>query len=189
MSYLHHGCSPPIIHRDVKSYNILLDSELEARIADFGLARIVEKLGQENVMSVVAGSYGYIAPEYAYSSKVNEKSDIYSFGVVLLELVTGKKPNDIEFGVDSDIVKWIGNQTDIDMNNVLDSRVADSYREEMMLVLRVALICTSTLPINRPSMREVVEMLLRCSTDERISKAAATTLSPHLKRNPSAFTH
>jgi len=148
----------------------------------------VEKLSQENVMSVVAGSYGYIAPEYAYSCKVNEKSDIYSFGVVLLELVTGKKPNDVEFGDDSDIVRWIRNQIHIDINNVLDSRVADSYREEMMLVLRVALMCTSTLPINRPSMKEVVELLLLCSTDEQIRKAAATTLSPHLKRNPSAFT-
>eukprot|EP00253_Pinus_taeda_P014838 PITA_14838 len=188
ISYLHHGCSPPIIHRDIKSYNILLDSELEAHIADFGLARTVEKLGQENVMSVVAGSYGYIAPEYAYSRKVIEKSDIYSFGVVLLELVTGKKPNDIEFGEDSDIVRWIRNQIHNDINKVLDSRVAHSYREEMMLVLRVALICTSTLPINRPSMREVVEILLLCSTDEQIRKAADTTSSPHFKRSHSAFT-
>ena len=104
MSYLHHGCSPPIIHRDVKSYNILLDSELEAHIADFGLARIVEKLGQMNVMSGVAGTYGYIAP--------------------------GK---------------------------------------------------------NLPGTREVVEMQLSCSTDERIRKEATTTLSPHLKRNPNDF--
>nr|AEP14546.1 clavata 1-like protein [Pinus pinaster]AEP14547.1 clavata 1-like protein [Pinus pinaster] len=187
MSYLHHGCSPPILHRDVKSYNILLDSELEAHIADFGLARIVEKLGQKNIVSGVAGTYGYIAPEYAYTHKVNEKSDIYSFGVVLLELVTGKKPNDVEFGDYSDIVRWVRNQIHIDINDVLDAQVANSYREEMMLVLRVALLCTSTLPINRPSMREVVEMLFFCSTDERIRKEAATTLSPHLKRNPSAF--
>jgi hypothetical protein len=187
LSYLHHGCSPPIVHRDVKSYNILLDSELKAHIADFGLARIVEKLGQENVMSVVAGSYGYIAPEYAYTLNVNEKSDIYSFGVVLLELVTGKKTNDVEFGDDSDIVRWIRNQIHIDVNKVLDSRVADSYREEMMLMLRVALLCTSTLPINRPSMGEAVELLLLCSPDEQIRKAVAATLSPHLKRNPSAF--
>lgn len=188
MSYLHHGCSPPIIHRDVKSYNILLDSELEAHIADFGLARNVEKLGENNAMSIVAGSYGYIAPEYAYTLKVNEKSDIYSFGVVLLELVTGKKPNDVEFGDVSDIVRWARNQIHIDINNILDSRVADSYREEMMLMLRLALICTNTLPVNRPSMREVVEMLLLCSTDEQIRKAADANVSPHLKRNPSAFT-
>ena len=111
----------------------------------------------------------------------------YNFGVVLPKLVTGKKPNDVEFGDYSDIVRWVRNQIHIDINNVLDAQVANSYKEEMMLVLRVALLCTSTPPINRPSMREVVEMLLSCSTDERIRKEATTTLSPHLKRNPSAF--
>lgn len=120
-----------------------------------------------------------MSAEYSYTLEVTEKSDIYSFGVVLLELVTGKKPNDVEFGDDSDIVRWIRNHIHIDINNVLDSRVADSYREEMMLMLRVALICTNPLPINRPSMTEVVEMLLRCSTEEQIRKAAAATLSPH----------
>lgn len=125
--------------------------------------------------------------EYAYTLNVNEKSDIYSFGVVLLELVTGKKTNDVEFGDDSDIVRWIRNQIHIDVNQVLDSRIIGSYREEMMLMLRVALLCTSTLPINRPSMAEVVELLLLCSPDEQIRKAVAATLSPHLKRNPSAF--
>jgi hypothetical protein len=188
LSYLHHGCSPPIVHRDVKSDNILLDSVWKAHIADFGLARTMEKLGQEVVMSVVAGSYGYIAPEYAYTLKVNEKSDIYSFGVVLLELVTGKKLNDVEFGDDSGIVCWIRNQNHIDINKVLDSRIADSHRAEMMFILKLALLCTSTLPINRPSMREVVEILLLCSPDEQSRKAVAATLSPHLKRNPSAFT-
>jgi len=188
LSYLHHDCSPQIVHRDVKSYNILLDSELNAHVADFGLARTVEKLSQENVMSVVAGSYGYIAPEYAYTLKVNEKSDIYSFGVVLLELVTGKKLSDVEFGDDLGIVRWVRNQINIDINRVLDSRITDSHRGEMMLMLRVALLCTSTLPINRPSMRDAVEMMLLCSPDEEIRKAVAATLSPHLKRNPSAFT-
>lgn len=92
---------------------------------------------------------------------MNEKSDIYSFGVVLLELVTGRKPIDIGFGDDSDIVRWTQKQIHMDINNVLDSRVASSHMEEMMHVLRLALRCTSTLPINRPSMREVVETLLR----------------------------
>ena len=99
----------------------------------------------------------------------------------------GKKPNDVEFGDYSDIVRWVWNQIHIDINNIMDAQVANSYKEEMMLVLRVALLCTSTLPINRPSMRDVVEMLLSCNTDERIRKEATTTLSPHLKRNPSAF--
>eukprot|EP01018_Ginkgo_biloba_P002130 Gb_35286 [translate_table: standard] len=188
LSYMHHDSSPPILHRDVKSNNILLDSDLKAHIADFGLARIVEKLGQEDPMSVFAGSYGYIAPEYAYTLKVNEKSDIYSFGVVLLELVTGKQPNEADFGDHSDIVRWVRNQVHSEqgIQAVLDSQLADSHREEMTVMLRVALLCTSTLPVNRPSMREVVGMLVASSPDGQLRKTVAASLAPHLKGNPTA---
>ncbi|KAL7228395.1 hypothetical protein ACSBR2_007170 [Camellia fascicularis] len=84
LAYLHHDCNPPMIHRDVKSNNILLDADFEAKIANFGLARTM--IQKNETVSMVAGSYGYIAPEYGYTLKVDEKSGIYSFGVVLLEL-------------------------------------------------------------------------------------------------------
>uniref|UniRef100_A0A0C9RSL6 TSA: Wollemia nobilis Ref_Wollemi_Transcript_14978_3744 transcribed RNA sequence n=1 Tax=Wollemia nobilis TaxID=56998 RepID=A0A0C9RSL6_9CONI len=189
LSYMHHGCSQPIVHRDVKSNNILLDFEFKAHIADFGLARIVERLGQNHEVSGFAGSYGYMAPEYAYTLKVNEKCDIYSFGVVLLELLTGKKPNEEEFGNRSDIVRWIRYQIQSpnEMRAVLDSRVSEGYTEEMTCMLRVAMLCTSTLPINRPSMREVVEMMLHCNPDAQVRNAVAAIMPPHLKRNLSAF--
>eukprot|EP01018_Ginkgo_biloba_P002119 Gb_02803 [translate_table: standard] len=162
LAYLHHDCVPPIVHRDVKSNNILLDADFNARVADFGLAKILwscEKGGDS--MSAIAGSYGYIAPEYAYTLKVNEKSDIYSFGVVLLELVTGKQPVDPEFEENKDLVKWVCYTIEKKdgLKEVLDSRVADCFKEEMALVLKVAILCTSTLPINRPSMRRVLELL------------------------------
>ncbi|CAA7404280.1 unnamed protein product [Spirodela intermedia] len=131
LAYLHYDCDPPIIHRDIKSNNILLDGDYCARVGDLGLARTMQKC---EAMSHVAGSCGYIAPgssadlfslvlpwivppaltgafpggaEYAYTLKVDEKSDVYSFGVVLLELVTGRRPVDAAaFGEGRDIVKW-----------------------------------------------------------------------------------
>lgn len=164
LAYLHHDCVPPIIHRDVKSNNILLDADFGARVADFGLAKVLQSYEKGiDFMSAIAGSYGYIAPEYAYTLKVNEKSDIYSFGVVLLELVTGKQPVIQDFEESKDVVMWV--RTRIEKQNdglqdILDSRVmVDCFREEMAAVLKVALLCTSALPINRPSMRRVLELL------------------------------
>lgn len=159
--YLHHDCDPVIVHRDLKPSNILLDGEMEARVADFGVAKLIEC---DESMSVIAGSYGYIAPEYAYTLQVDEKSDIYSFGVVLMEILTGKRSVDSEFGEGNSIVDWL--RTKIKAKNglidVLDKNAGascSSVREEMMLVLRIALICTSRNPAERPSMRDVVSML------------------------------
>ncbi|KAI3712985.1 hypothetical protein L1987_71555 [Smallanthus sonchifolius] len=174
LAYLHHDCVPSIVHRDIKSNNILLDQEFRARVADFGLAKTLQLDVKESdgAMSRVAGSYGYIAPEYAYTMKVTEKSDVYSFGVVLMELVTGKGPNDPSFDEHKDIVKWVteaalssaGSPGDggwVDLDQFIDPRMnplSQDY-EEIERVLNVALQCTSSLPLNRPSMRRVVELL------------------------------
>ncbi|PIA46525.1 hypothetical protein AQUCO_01500222v1, partial [Aquilegia coerulea] len=174
LAYLHHDCVPAIVHRDVKSNNILLDDEYRPRIADFGLARTFKHDGEdaENAMSRVAGSYGYIAPEYAYTLKVTEKSDVYSFGVVLMELVTGKRPIDPSFGDSKDIVKWVTDAAvsfqhrenegqSSNLTHLMDPRLNSSSCDykEMEKVLNVALLCTSVLPLSRPSMKKVVELL------------------------------
>ncbi|KAL8266181.1 hypothetical protein R6Q59_003525 [Mikania micrantha] len=174
LAYLHHDCVPSIVHRDVKSNNILLDHEYRPRVADFGLAKTLQLEVKESdgAMSRVAGSYGYIAPEYAYTMKVTEKSDVYSFGVVLLELVTGKRPNDSSFDEHKDIVKWVTEAalsppespedgSWADLAQLIDPKMNPTNQdyEEIERVLNVALQCTSTLPINRPSMRRVVELL------------------------------
>lgn len=167
LSYLHHDCVPAIVHRDVKSNNILLDGDFGARVADFGVAKVVDASGKgAKSMSVIAGSCGYIAPEYAYTLRVNEKSDIYSFGVVILELVTGKLPVDPEFG-EKDLVKWVCTTLDQKgVDHVIDPKLDSCYKEEVCKVLNIGLLCTSPLPINRPSMRRVVKLLQEAGTEK-----------------------
>ncbi|XP_072984556.1 uncharacterized protein [Typha latifolia] len=189
LSYLHHDCVPPIVHRDVKSNNILLDGEFGARVADFGVAKAVEVMGKgAKSMSVIAGSCGYIAPEYAYTLRVNEKSDIYSFGVVILELVTGRLPVDPEFG-EKDLVKWVSSSIDQKGDEyVIDPKLDICFKEEIIKVLNVGLLCTSSLPINRPSMRRVVKMLQEVSADQnkpKPEKKKDGKLSPYYYENSS----
>ncbi|KAL8117846.1 uncharacterized protein LOC141723408 isoform X2 [Apium graveolens] len=161
LCYLHHDCSPLILHRDVKSNNILLDSNFEAHVADFGLAKFLQDSGTSECMSAIAGSYGYIAPEYAYTLKVDEKSDVYSFGVVLLELVSGKKPVG-EFGDGVDIVQWVRMMTNGNKEGVLeilDKRLPTVPIHEVMHVFYVAMLCVEEQAVERPTMREVVQIL------------------------------
>ncbi|KAF3781574.1 Leucine-rich repeat receptor-like serine/threonine-protein kinase [Nymphaea thermarum] len=161
LCYLHHDCSPLIIHRDVKSNNILLDSNFEAHVADFGLAKFLQDSGTSECMSAIAGSYGYIAPEYAYTLKVDEKTDVYSFGVVLLELVSGRKPVG-EFGDGVDIVQWMRKMTDSKKEGVLkilDPRLPSVPLHEAMHVFYVAMLCVEEQSVERPTMREVVQIL------------------------------
>ncbi|KAG7598552.1 Protein kinase-like domain superfamily [Arabidopsis suecica] len=160
LSYLHHDCVPPIVHRDIKSNNILIDGDYGARVADFGVAKAVDLTGKApKSMSVIAGSCGYIAPEYAYTLRVNEKSDIYSFGVVILEIVTRKRPVDPELG-EKDLVKWVCTTLDQKgIEHVIDPKLDSCFKDEISKILNVGLLCTSPLPINRPSMRRVVKML------------------------------
>ncbi|KAG6506793.1 leucine-rich repeat receptor-like serine/threonine-protein kinase BAM1 [Zingiber officinale] len=179
LCYLHHDCTPLILHRDVKSNNILLDSNLEAHVADFGLAKFLQDSGTSECMSSIAGSYGYIAPEYAYTLKVDEKSDVYSFGVVLLELVTGRKPVG-EFGEGVDIVQWVRRMTtdycgdkELAVVKILDPRLKGVPVEEAMHVFYVSMLCVEEHSVQRPTMREVVQILAD------LSKATTTDPIDH----------
>ncbi|POO00541.1 Serine/threonine protein kinase [Trema orientale] len=156
LCYMHHDCLPPVIHRDIKSSNILLDSDFKPKIADFGLAKFLARQGELATMSTVAGSFGYIAPEYAYTTRVNEKIDVYSFGVVLLELATGREAND-SGDEHSSLVKWAWChvQEGKHIAEALDEEIKEPcYVEEMCCVFKLGIKCTDTQPSTRPSMKE-----------------------------------
>ncbi|KAM1501397.1 hypothetical protein ACFXTO_026886 [Malus domestica] len=164
LSYMHHDCVPPVVHRDVKSSNILLDSDFNAKIADFGLAKMLVKQGELATMSSVAGSFGYMAPEYAHTTRVNEKIDVYSFGVILLELTTGREANDGDEHTALAEWAWRHVQEENAIADALDQDVKEPcYLDEMCSVFKLGLSCTETLPASRPSMKVVLQILLRCS--------------------------
>ncbi|XP_010556500.1 PREDICTED: receptor-like protein kinase HSL1 [Tarenaya hassleriana] len=162
LAYLHHDLSPPIIHRDIKSTNILLDVNYQPKVADFGIAKVLQARGKDSTTTVIAGTYGYLAPEFAYSSKATVKCDVYSFGVVLMELITGKKPVDSAFGENKNIVNWVSTKIDTKegLMETLDKRLSDLSKEFMINALRVAIRCTSRSPTIRPTMNEVVQLLI-----------------------------
>ncbi|KAF2323907.1 hypothetical protein GH714_003901 [Hevea brasiliensis] len=162
LAYLHHGLSQPIVHRDIKSANILLDDECEPKVADFGLAKVLQYGGRkDSTTTIVAGTFGYLDPEYAYSSKATTKSDVYSFGVVLMELVTGRKPVEEDFGEGNNIIDWVGTKLNNDEGIIeaLGVRLPASFRDDIVQVLRIAARCTLKNPALRPTMKLVVKML------------------------------
>ncbi|KAA3460941.1 leucine-rich repeat receptor-like serine/threonine-protein kinase BAM3 [Gossypium australe] len=143
LCYLHHDCSPLVIHRDVKSNNILLNATFEAHVADFGLAKFLIDGAATECMSAIAGSYGYIAPEYAYTLRVDEKSDVCSFGVVLLELITGRRPVG-GFSEGVDIVQWMKGVTKCqrEVIGIVDPRLTSVPKDESMLIVHCNAMCT-----------------------------------------------
>ncbi|CAL5205262.1 unnamed protein product [Lathyrus oleraceus] len=176
LCYMHHECSVPIIHRDVKSSNILLDSKFKASIADFGLAKMLAKNGEPYTMSVLAGSFGYIPPEYAYSTRIDEKVDVYSFGVVLLELVTGREPN---YGGENacSLVDWAWRHCDEGkcIPDAFDEDIREThYAAEMTNVFKLGLMCTSTSPSTRPSTKEILQVLQQCCSSSSAHRRVAT---------------
>lgn len=160
ISYLHHDCIPHIIHRDIKSSNILLDKDMEARVSDFGLATLMEP-NKTHVSTLIAGTFGYLAPEYFDTGKATAKGDVYSFGVVLLELLTGKKPTDeafIEEG--TKLVTWVKSVVEDKREEiVIDSSLEDCPANEINHVFTIALMCLEPDPSKRPTMAQVLNML------------------------------
>ncbi|KAG9148453.1 hypothetical protein Leryth_024451 [Lithospermum erythrorhizon] len=160
--YLHEQCDPKIIHRDVKAANILLDEYCEAVVGDFGLAKLLDHQ-DSHVTTAVRGTVGHIAPEYLSTGQSSEKTDVFGFGVLLLELITGQRA--IEFGKAAnqkgamlDWVRKIHQEKQLDV--LVDKDLKNDYDPiELEEMVQVALLCTQYLPGFRPKMSEVVRML------------------------------
>ncbi|XP_047314799.1 protein NSP-INTERACTING KINASE 1-like [Impatiens glandulifera] len=160
--YLHEQCDPKIIHRDVKAANILLDDYCEAVVGDFGLAKLLDHK-ESHVTTAVRGTVGHIAPEYLSTGQSSEKTDVFGFGILLLELITGQRA--LEFGKSAnqkgamlDWVKKIHQEKKLEV--LVDKDLKNNYdRVELEETVKVALLCTQYLPSHRPKMSEVVRML------------------------------
>ncbi|XVE83812.1 hypothetical protein DITRI_Ditri16bG0117300 [Diplodiscus trichospermus] len=157
LSYMHHDCNPPIVHRDISSNNILLNSESEALVSDFGTARPLHP--DSSNITVIAGTYGYIAPELAYTMIVTGKCDVYSFGVLALETLMGRHPGELLSTISSSSCAQ-----NVMLNEVLDPRLSPPRNKKMVrdiaFVAMVAFACLRTTPKTRPTMKTVSQEFL-----------------------------
>jgi protein brassinosteroid insensitive 1 len=162
LAFLHHNCIPHIIHRDMKSSNVLIDEQLEARVSDFGMARMMNVVDTHLSVSTLAGTPGYVPPEYYQSFRCTTKGDVYSYGVVLLELLSGKLPTDsTDFGEDNNLVGWVKQHTKLKITDVFDPELLKedpSLELELLEHLKIACACLDDRPSKRPTMLKVMAM-------------------------------
>ncbi|CAI0405229.1 unnamed protein product [Linum tenue] len=182
--YLHEQCDPKIIHRDVKAANILLDEDFEAVVGDFGLAKLLDHR-DSHVTTAVRGTVGHIAPEYLSTGQSSEKTDVFGFGILLLELITGQKALDFgraahQKGVMLDWVKKLHQEGKLQV--MVDKDLRGKFdRVELEEMVQVALLCTQFNPLNRPKMSEVLKMLEGDGLAEKWEAASQNLETPRFR--------
>ncbi|XP_023632709.1 probable LRR receptor-like serine/threonine-protein kinase At1g29720 isoform X2 [Capsella rubella] len=158
LAFLHEGSAMRMVHRDIKTTNVLLDAGLNAKISDFGLARLHEA-EHSHISTKIAGTIGYMAPEYALWGQLTEKADVYSFGVVAMEIVSGKSNTKQQGNVP--LINWaLTLQQTGDIMEIVDAMLKGEFNNnEAARMIKVALVCINSSPSLRPTMSEVVQML------------------------------
>nr|QNJ34485.1 CARD1-like protein 3 [Striga asiatica] len=182
LQYLHDLADPPIIHRDIKSNNILLDDRLNAKVADFGLSKPMGDSGRDHITTQVKGTMGYMDPEYYMTQQLTEKSDVYSFGVVLLELLTSKTPIEKGKYIVREVKQLMDTSKELyNLQSLLDPVVAASLSPASVEKLAdLALACVQELGVHRPTMSEVVkeiENIMKMAGMNPNAESASTSAS------------
>ncbi|PKA54484.1 putative LRR receptor-like serine/threonine-protein kinase [Apostasia shenzhenica] len=186
LTYLHNGCNPPVIHRDVKTSNILLDINMRAKVSDFGLSRQADEC-LSHISSLARGTVGYVDPEYYANQQFSDKSDVYSFGVVLLELVSGKKPISVEdYGADWNIVHWARSLiSEGDAAGLIDPCLAGTFElESLWRIAEIAVLSVQIRGVGRPKMQEV-ELAIRDAISIEMRSKDRLDVSPSSSNTPS----
>lgn len=167
LEYLHKSCQPPLIHRDVKTKNILLSADLEAKLSDFGLTTVFADEFMTHITTKPAGTLGYLDPEYYNTARLSEKSDVYSFGVVLLELITGQPPALAISDTESiHIAEWVRqklSESEGNIESIADMKMGTEYDiDSVCKVTELALQCKEQPSRERPTMTDIVAELKEC---------------------------
>ncbi|KAL9458156.1 hypothetical protein AB3S75_007086 [Citrus x aurantiifolia] len=188
LEFLHEHCSPPVIHRDFRSSNILLDKNFHAKVSDFGLAKIGSDKAGGHVSTRVLGTQGYVAPEYALTGHLTTKSDVYSYGVVLLELLTGRVPIDVNKpSGEGVLVSWaLPRLTDREkILEIMDPALEGQYSmKEVIQVAAIAAMCVQPEADYRPLMADVVQSLVPLVKYNRSTPKISSSPSFHASRSP-----